>query len=132
MVFNRGPGGIGSPLYALEAAAEAWAFGSALRLHAMGVYSAQVFCWHCAAPLAAQALKTRDDEFDRLRGYFVSPIRSHEILPVWLPGMILENDIRKKVAEPSIALGLAACRRRVSEAISGGVCAIPHRGLVGA
>jgi hypothetical protein len=31
VLFNRGPGGISSPLYALEAAAEAWAFGSALR-----------------------------------------------------------------------------------------------------
>ena len=97
VVFNRGPGGISSPLYALEAAAEAWAFGSALHLHAMGVCSAQVVCWHCAAPLAAQALEKGDDEFDRLRGYCVSPIRSHEILPVWLPGMILENDIREKV-----------------------------------
>jgi hypothetical protein len=96
--FNRGPGGISSPLYALEAAAEAWAFGSALRLHAMmGVCSAQVVCWHCAAPVAAQALEKGDDEFDRLRGYCVSPIRSHEILPVWLPGMILENGLREKV-----------------------------------
>jgi hypothetical protein len=97
MVFNRGPGGISSPLYALEAAAEAWAFWSALRLHAMGVCSAQVVCWHCAAPLAAQALEKGDDECDRLRGYCVSPIRLHEILPVWLLGMILENDIRGKV-----------------------------------
>jgi hypothetical protein len=97
VMFNRGPGGISSPLYALEAAAEAWALGSALRLHAMGVCSAQVVCWHCAAPLAAQALEKGDDEFDRLRGYFVSPIRSHEILPVWLPGVILENDVREKV-----------------------------------
>ena len=37
VVFNRGPGVIRSPLYALEAAAEAWAFGSALRLRAMDV-----------------------------------------------------------------------------------------------
>ena len=44
--------------------------------------------------MAAQALEKGDDEFDRLR---VSPIRSHEILPVWVPGMILENDIREKV-----------------------------------
>ena len=97
VLFNRGPGGISSPLYALEAAAEAWAFGSALRLHAMGVCSAQVVCWHCAAPLAEQAIEKGDDEFDRLRGYWVSPIRSHEILPVWLPGVILENNIRGKV-----------------------------------
>ena len=97
VLFNRGPGGISSPLYALEAAAEAWAFGSALRLRAMDVCSAQVVCWHCAAPLAAQALEKGDDEFDRLRGYCVSPIRSHEILPVWLPGVILENNIRGKV-----------------------------------
>ena len=97
VVFNQGPGGISSPLYALEVAAEAWAFGSALHLHAMGVCSAQVVCWHCAAPLAAQALEKGDDEFDRLRGYFVSPIRSHEILPVSLPGMILENDTREMV-----------------------------------
>jgi hypothetical protein len=97
VLFNRGPGGISSPLYALEAAAEAWAFGSALRLHAMGVCSAQVVCWHCAAPLAEQAIEKGDDEFDRLRGFWVSPIRSHEILPVWLPGVILENNIRGKV-----------------------------------
>jgi len=94
VVFNRGPGGISSPLYALEAAAEAWAFGSALRLRAMDLCSAQVVCWHCAASLAAQALEKGDDEFDRLH---VSPIRSHEILPVWLPGMILENGLREKV-----------------------------------
>ena len=97
VLFNRGPGGISSPLYALEAAAEAWAFGSALCLRAMDVCSAQVVCWHCAAPLAAQALEKGDDEFDRLRGFWVSPIRSHEILPVWLPGVILENNIRGKV-----------------------------------
>jgi hypothetical protein len=97
VLVNRGPGGISSPLYALEAAAEAWAFGSALRLHAMGVCSAQVVCWHCAAPLAAQAIEKGDDEFDRLRGFWVSPIRSHEILPVWLPGVILENNLRGKV-----------------------------------
>ena len=97
VVFNRGPGGIRSPLYALESAAEAWAFGSALRLRAMDLCSAQVVCWNCAAPLAAQALEKGDDEFDRLRGYFVSPIRSHEILPVWLPGVILENNIRGKL-----------------------------------
>jgi hypothetical protein len=97
VVFNQGPGGISSPLYPLEVAAEAWAFGSALHLHAMGVCSAQVVCWYCAAPLAAQALEKGDDEFDRLRGYFVSPIRSHEILGVWLLGMILENGMREKV-----------------------------------
>ena len=95
--FNRGPGGISSPLYALEAAAEAWAFGSALHLRAMDVCSAQVVCWHCAASLAAQVIEKGDDEFDRLRGYFVSPIRSYEILPVWLPGAIMEKDIREKV-----------------------------------
>jgi len=97
VVFNRGPGGMISPLYALEAEAEAWAFGSALHLRAMDVCSAQVVCWHCAASVAAQVIEKGDDEFDRLRGFWVSPIRSHEILPVWLPGVILENNIRGKV-----------------------------------
>jgi hypothetical protein len=97
VVFNRGPGGMISPFYVLEAVAEAWAFGSALHLRAMDVCSAQVVCWHCAPSLAAQVIEKGDDEFDRLRGYFVSPIRLHESLPVWLPGMILENNIRGKV-----------------------------------
>ena len=73
-----------------------------VRVSAASARDGRVFRAGCLLALrgtygGASARKGKDDEFDRLRGYWVSPIRSHEILPVWLPGMILENDIREKV-----------------------------------
>jgi hypothetical protein len=70
-----------------------------VRVRAASARDGRVFRAGCLLALLGTCggASARKGRFDRLRGYFVSPIRSHEILPVWLPGMILENNMREKV-----------------------------------
>jgi hypothetical protein len=78
------PSGASSPFYAMESAAEAWAFHEALRRPRENVCGANVICWHCAESLARGVIETTGD-YDRLRRFWVSPIRSVDVREVWLP-----------------------------------------------
>jgi hypothetical protein len=78
------PSGASSPFYAMESAAEAWAFHEALRRPRETVCGANVICWHCAESLARGVIETTGD-YDRLRRFWVSPIRSVDVREVWLP-----------------------------------------------
>jgi len=85
VLLNREPGGMCGPFYAMQAAAEAWAFHAALGLPAADVCSAQAASYTCAAPFAARLLQEGASEFKRLRNFWESPIRSGRVIPVWLP-----------------------------------------------
>jgi hypothetical protein len=58
------------PFFALEEAAKAWAFHTALAVPKDEVLEAQIVCWHCAAPLASRILEGGEVEYKRLSRFW--------------------------------------------------------------
>jgi len=74
---------ISSPFYAIEAAAEAWAFGEGVR-GPEDVCAVQVVRWFCAERFARVMIE-QADQYDRLRRFWVSPIRSVDVRELRFP-----------------------------------------------
>lgn len=75
--------GVSSPFYAIEEAAEAWAFCKSLE-RPEHVCAVQLVRCHCAESFAAELVES-DQEYERSRGFFVSPLRTIEIIPLVSP-----------------------------------------------
>ncbi len=84
VLLKSGQGEAG-PFYALQMAAEAWAFSTALKKPAGEVFAAQVVTYLCARSVAQQLVTGGDGEFRRLSRFWAAPVRSGSVDDVRLP-----------------------------------------------
>jgi hypothetical protein len=82
-VLSRRHRGVSSPFYAIEEASEAWAFCESAE-RPEDVCGVQVVRWHCVESFAGE-LVASEENYKRLRCFFVSPVRSVWVREIWVP-----------------------------------------------
>ena len=74
VILNSGSGRSG-PFYVHEQAARAWAFSTALTTPERDIFELQVLPYACVRCFAPGLLKCGNEEFTRLRRFWISPLR---------------------------------------------------------